>query len=656
MQGCRGWWSAGSLFKTRFRLNFPKLLPMFMVMKPDDPTAITTIAGDVATADTIAALADAFDGVCKVGVFYPAGHALCDQAAETFLRAMIKVVGPAPALTVAVDGPSLTIQGVAVDTSSVSAARLQALFGSVGIVAAELHRDLTASDLYAFVRVVFAQRARLRNGADGRSLSFDDVPSRVRLSIGALPAPAPQADGVSIRVHALQASLARRGVPPAPLDTCRRLLTALPDRLHERREVDGVWPRVNWDHLEQILVASCRAADQPPATDDDALAGALRTLTADADAIELNDAVDLLLASATGGPEPRRSGDGERRRQDDPAAVFDPVHAFLTSVAAAQPPDLASTDRRETIGMLMLMLGRDLPAAARTHAERMIREVVHTSLTPPEREVLVGGLRELAAHGSSHLAATTALVCNGLRRVSPQAALAFLCDVGSRCDAEQLGGIWPFLVNEVVLTGPSPDPALYGAACSLAAGLPDEAARLAQPRLETLECLRGQKIAADALRALTPDLRRVLSWLLETPRSGPLAKQLIAALKTSPQGWLGDVTLPAIEQATTADRQFLAAWLRLRDLSRPTPEVVQLATGIIVVGVAGLPPRRRREAWVSPALAVLGRARHTLAPELLRRVRRERRLLLWPAWPPACRRVAAGVLSNLDGKIETEPS
>jgi hypothetical protein len=66
-----------------------------------------------------------------------------------------------------------------------------------------------------------------------------------------------------------------------------------------------------------------------------------------------------------------------------------------------------------------------------------------------------------------------------------------------------------------------------------------------------------------------------------------------------------------------------------------------LAAGTLQRILANLPPARRDEAWVAPAVEWLGRLAPESARALLARIVNERRLVFFRVWPPACRRAAA---------------
>ncbi len=608
--------------------------------------------------DTVLALVQAFDGVCKVGVFYPPGHLLCDKAAEEYLRAMIKVIGPAAGLSLALEREVLVVQGVAIETGQGAAKRMRDLLDSLAIVRVDLHRDLTATDLYAFVRALFAHRSRLRNATTFQQLAVADMPSRVRVVVREFVAPPADGEGegdgerLPAGVSSLLAAFERLGLDAEQQAACRRLLLAIPDRLAQRRAVDGVRPALNWADIETVLRHAVGATTPPAnlATGTEALARMLRSLADETVEVDPSEAIDLLVSlssRAKDQPLPAAAGAAS------PAAAAsrlvlapDPLHEFLANGTDPDLAALAAEDRREYLAILMLLQRREQKPVARTRSERLLREAIGSGLTPEEEFVLGEALREMAGDGQTCLAAATVLICGGLRRRSSQAGLNFLCSLAARCDEEQFVGLWPYLVNEILVTGPGAAPHLCAEACALAVSLSEEAVRVALPRLESLECVHGQKIAGDVFRSPAPDLRRVLAWLLETSRGALVARHLATVMREGAAGGLATAVLPLIDQGTPPERQFLAAWLRTPDPSRPTPDVLRLAAPLMVAGLASLPAERRRESWVLGTIAVLGRSRSPLAVELLRRIVAERRLRLFPVWPAACRRAAVTAIAE----------
>ncbi len=612
----------------------------------------------VRLADTTAAqaLVQAFDGVCKVGVFYPPGHILCDKAAEEYLRAMIRVIGPAAGLAIAIEREALVVQGVVLETEQGAATRMRDLLDSLGIVRVDLHRDLTATDLYAFVRALFTHRSRLRNATTFQQLAVNDLPSRVRVRVREFVAHPVEDDGSGERIPAemssLLATFAQLGLNAAQQTACRRLLLSMPDRLAQRRAVEGVRPPMNWPDIETVL--RCAVGETPPpanlASGAEALARMLRSLADDTAEVDPSEAIDLLVSlSSRAKDQSSPVADGPvtpAAAANRPCLAPDPLHEFVVDGVDPDLPALVADDRRELLAILMLLQRREQKPAARIRSERLLREAIATGLTPEEEFTVGEAVREMAGDGQTCLASATVLVCGGLRRRSPQSALNFLCSLAARCDEEQFAGLWPFLVNEILVTGPGVAPELCAEACALAVSLSDDGVRVALPRLESLECLHGQKISGDVFRAPSPDLRRILAWLLETSRGALIARKVATTMRESATGGLAATVLPLIEQGTAPERHFLGAWLRTADLASASDDVLSFAAPLLAAGLAELPAERRREPWVTGAIAILGHCRTPLAREVLLRIVAERRARLFPAWPQACRRAAAAAITE----------
>jgi hypothetical protein len=616
-------------------------------------------AAGVVDLDAARALVQAFDGVCKVGVFYPSGHVLCDRAAEEFRRAMIRVVGPAAGLTIVIERTAFLVQGVALEGEPGAAKRMRDLLDSLCIVRIDLHRDLTASDLYAFVRALFAHRARLRNATTFQQLAVSDLPSCVRVRLREFLAGPVDGDGddgcraqLPAEMTSLLTTFTQLGLNVEQQAACRRVLLAIPDRLAQRHAVEGVCSPMKWPDIETVLryAVGDTPASANLAAGVETLARMLRSLSDGNTDVDPSETIDLLVSlSARAGdrnaPAPIGSA-APIAPENLPALAPDPLHEFLAVDDEPDAPAMSANDRRDLLAILMLLQRREQKPAVRTRIEHLLRDAIATGLTPEEENILAEALREMAADGQTCLASATVLICSGLRRRSPDGGLAFLCGLAGRCDEEQFAGVWPFLVNEILVTGPGAAPQLSAYACARAVTLSDEAARLALPRLESLECLHGQRIAAGVFVSPSSDLRRVLAWLLETSRGALVARQLATTMRGSSAGWLASAVLPLIDQGTTEERGFLAAWLRAPDPGKPGDDVLQLAVPLLAAGLAGLPVDRRREPWVTGAISVLRRCRTPLSMEILRRIVDERRLLMFPVWPATCRRAAAAAIAE----------
>ncbi len=151
----------------------------------DSNTTTAALEEEPQTVDPMAAadLVAALDRVFRIGVYYPSGHAMCDQAAEEFTRAMGRTLGKAPSLRFEVAGGVLSLQELPLDPELRGVVDFLELMETLGVAAIEMDSNLLPCDLYEFVIGMLAYRNEIKGAREfqqlDRSLACAEEAERV---------------------------------------------------------------------------------------------------------------------------------------------------------------------------------------------------------------------------------------------------------------------------------------------------------------------------------------------------------------------------------------------------------------------------------------------------------------------------------------------
>jgi hypothetical protein len=328
---------------------------------------------------------------------------------------------------------------------------------------------------------------------------------------------------------------------------------------------------------------------------------------------------------------------------------MDELRAALADLcpADAAPPDLAAPDRGEQLTTLMLLLRRDQKLPVQVRLEKLLREILSTPLQPAEWTIVVHGVRQLLdVYESQRLAGAVVMVTEALRRSDASLPLLFLRDVCRGGSASRLASLWPFLVNELLLTGRRTDPDAFKETCAMAAEVPDAAMRSGLSQAEHLEALRDRNVAVDLFLPPPPELFGVFAVLLESAQSRLLGKRLVTGLRRTPPSWIAAAVLPLVERFTPRHRDFLVELMRQQQGKGSAVKLTQIAGRIVAEGLAELPASRRKEPWVASTIRAVARLPVPDGQALLRRIATDRRWFVLPEWPGHCRAAARHALAD----------
>lgn len=326
--------------------------------------------------------------------------------------------------------------------------------------------------------------------------------------------------------------------------------------------------------------------------------------------------------------------------------------------AGWRPPAFDGEDRRETVSMLCGLLTEKTGASARRRLRGDLERLVAGGLGADELGVLHGAAAALVRGPlkPEELAGLSDLV-RAYRLAPDGSTLSFLLGLDDACPPRNREAFWPLLANEVLLGGEGESPEIVAVAQARLDPLPDG------PGLQrALDDLRGREAVAEErfddhlVRSPPQPLTGLLSALLRHGGDDALVRRLRAGLHARPASWLCACVLPLIDPANGAHGELYALMLEQIHEKQALPQLKILAREMLLDRLSTLTSERRGDDWVPGSILVLGRLPGDGVSGLLERVLRERRRVLLPAWPRACREAAAAALARIRARTEEGPS
>ena len=146
---------------------------------PNLTTDITDAEATVVDPQAVADLMLALERVFKIGVYYPAGHVLCDQAADHFLRAHARVVGKSRVLRFEYLRGVLSVQGLELEIGLRGVRNFQDLLNELGVSGVEIDSDVNAADLHTFVSKLLAYRNQVKGARNFQQIVVEGMPPTI---------------------------------------------------------------------------------------------------------------------------------------------------------------------------------------------------------------------------------------------------------------------------------------------------------------------------------------------------------------------------------------------------------------------------------------------------------------------------------------------
>ena len=634
--------------------------------------------GQVVDPQAVADLMAALERVFKIGVYYPSGHIMCDQAASHFLSSLERTLGKAPSLRFTLVGGVLHLQDMPLDADLRGVQSFKEILGNLGISGVVIDSNVTAGEMHQFVSQLLAYRNRIKGAHRFQQIVIEGMPLSIAIeNLEFVSRDVENEEEESLlaggdtrnpTMESLLTALARHGLGPEDLERCRKLLESIPGYLREQSMDGRAMPQVSWQDVEKLLVRAVQSAAEPLAAPTDAAPGGrtagnvnLDSLTAifkalgeRAEAENPRHAIDLLLslsrrqgalASADDGkpkPAPKVHNPADSMPMDELRAAID-----ACAVPEQAPLELAGGSRREELSILMQMLGREQKLPIQVRIQKRIRDIARTGLAQDEWAIAVAGMRELAdPEQEERLFGPLLILTDALRASGKSSVLAFLRDICRDLDTAQIALLWPFLVNEILLEGRRHDTGALLEVCARAASLDENTMQSRLPRLESLSALRERRCARDAFTPPPQELYGVFSLILNSTHADFVGERLLDGMRHHPPNWLAEAVVPFLRRYQPKYRRFMIEVLKMRDDEEPNKSLLEAAGRVAADHLPALTFRNADQEWVPRTLRAMAALRVPGGQAILRNIVDQRRWFIIHAWPEPCRHAARDTLAS----------
>ena len=621
---------------------------------PDAPVEyVESMVNPLVLADFMNALQRLF----RIGVYYPSGHIILDQATDRFLTLLAAIAQERHFVRIEEDGGDLLLERIRLDPSQAFVAEFRKLMASLNVLAIEINRSISRDDLLLFIRKMISVRSQGANSKQFSLIEISDLPASVSVihrqflaSEGAEGGE--RLDSAARNLNAFLDALAGHGLNEEQIDDCRRLLASLPRQMGRIAAQSSDLPFANWDDVAFLLAQAVQGKPLSSRSSShgnlDMLASILNNLEKDAQDRKSREAINLLVSIIR---KPAPAGDNEKKEDVLPVRFQN-----TSEVSVAELQDF--TDKNMFTAAILLKI-QDIPADYETlsvllqlaqdkqslqNQTRMLQFLSDILAVPPNEkiwEIITHGLYGIIKIGSRmNLGMAIRMIVEPLRRAGRGDSLTLFQKIMAFCEGIEADILWPFALNELLICGSGGNIDTYRQIFVRLAGLPWKEMVQALPVLQGLDAFTRGPIAHDVFGEISPSCYPLCAFLLRTSIGTLIGEPLVAGLKNSPSDTLIKAVAPLLDPAQAEHKTFLDSYLR-HPYQREMPEGIKaLAGAIIVEKLPLLPQEQRGQSWVPETIGVLADLPSGGARELLNQIVNNKRLLVIPEWPAVCRRSA----------------
>ncbi|MBE0567588.1 MAG: hypothetical protein IH621_16655 [Krumholzibacteria bacterium] len=608
-----------------------------------------------------AAVLLAVDRLLTAGALYPMGHGRFAAAVAEF-REAAAAAGSARSVELAADSDAIAVMGTRLAGGQRGLERLVGLFDKLGIASVRIDTDAPVDVLHTLATRLLRQRREADADGHLRQTAFDDLPGQVAVVPRTfrrhwnegidgrfLPILETILDEVEAACPGRESGLAARR-------TLERMFRVFLARGERDGDAAHCAPE---DHafFESMVRSGPQALVRALGSivERDGGLACLEELFDDSHealaAAAAQRALQLLL-DAMAGPDPTRdaaSPVAEERRVDDDAGYKIPLvelQATLDGIARDCPPAGVPVvgDLREEIDILLAILGLGAAPTVARQALAGLWHAVSRVRSAAEREFVRQKAMSLMGSADTELLDQILPRLAGPFRERGADEVAEYWHGLAAGDAERAALVWPHVVTELLRT--EPEKALRGLSLlqSLAAHLPPARMLKEAARFESLPSFRVAVFNKTLFYRPRPVLYPMVAALLRTSLGDTFGQWLHEGWSRQPADTAGGLVTRATGPYRRDLRDLYAAVLahaHAGDGDGP-PRILLDA---VHQALDHLGRSDRGQGWIPVAVLVLGEWSPASSRRLLERIRRERRLLVLPAWPKPCRLAAKAALA-----------
>lgn len=616
---------------------------------------------------------ESFYRVFKIGIYYPVGHVVLDQAASKCIQQLREIAAKATSVKISIDKTNLYVDEEKISPRLSAAKELHHIFYNIGISATVIDRTIVHKDLLSFVKSLLNWRMELESTQALISFNVDDLPGSIHIEQQTFVV-----DEASIReqevasdgqrkLDELCSSLTDQGLTGKQVDQCRNLLVTLSKSSSVNRLDLKGFPNATWDDVQALLYQIVTGAYSKESgkfrtvakSDINVISSIFQSLERGLMDSKSKETIQFLVSHLTGRTEPEEDPKNKVNAFTKQKAIKD-FHADKLPIAEIKKfvyennipisvlGQLTSADRSEQLSIFLQLIVSSKNKELVEELFHKLQNIIATDLSERERDVLISGMKFVADFGSIDL------FCRGfkmtiktLRESHTGRSLEFIVELWAKMPHASHLLLWPFVVNELLVVGMDEQRERFFEVLEIASHMHSNGMKSMKHQLEEMDGFNQTPLAETIFRPSYIYSYPLYAFLFETSVGDALAVNVLEAFKKEPQDKLMKAVAPILELETPHHLEFLYNYL-LQAHQKEPPLSLKMAGGdIILEYLQNINDEQRDSEFLEATILATSLFYTKGVKDMLEKIISDRKAVVIPVWPKGCRRAAETALKAL---------
>ena len=623
---------------------------------------------------------EAFYRIFKVGIYYPIGHVVLDQAANNCIMQLRAISPSLNFVKIEIEGNGLLVEEMKLPEISIHVKELYLLLSKLGIRSIEIERSIPFKELLYFVKKLLTWRIEVESAQAFINFNVVDLPDGIRVEQQEF-----LVDETSIlhedlnndyrqSLEELCLALGEQGLDKQQVEQCRGILEKLSEpRVWKENAING-FPNATWHDVQtllyEIITGDYSLDDQAVApgaqSDVEVLTSIFASLESSFPDKKSKEAIKYLISHLT----ERKTDQPERVKKsaypkkklrqllnDDQKVSVSELKTFIydNSIPLKILEQITSVDSSEEMSIILQLISSNQDKQLMENLEQKLKKILSGRLADREKDVLIDGIEHFVDSGKfAYFRHLLTMVLRSSRDSENLCSLDFVVELCSKMPQTMHLLLWPFVVNELLVVGKKENRESFFQATEVASHMHSNGMKNICSQLEEMDAFQEQMVAQSIFSPSLLFSYKLFAFLIETSLGAILYEKIFSGLLAEPQDSLIEAVGPLLEIQNPLHLEFVRSYLQQAHLAEP-PLTLKMAAGqLILEYLQNISEEEKELPWLKTTIAATAGLYVKDMGIMLSKIVKDKKMGILPAWPKNCRKAANEALKALKPKSLVE--